>query len=136
TTIDIRCKKVSTENIVANYQEFFGYNEDGKEYADEDWNKFVSDCKKIVDANGSCEIVVIGSASKVPTSSFQNNQSLADKRAEKGKKKVIKGLKKAKIDVSKVTFTVSGKVRGPKYSGDFRNTKKYGPFQYIKLSAK
>jgi len=136
TTIDIRCKKVSLENIVASYQEFFGYNEDGKEYADEDWNTFISNCKKMVEANGACEVTVLGSASKVPTSTYKNNKSLAVKRAEKGKKKVIKGLKKAKIDVSKVTFKLDGKVQGPKYSGDFRNTKKYGPFQYIQLNAK
>ena len=136
TTQDVRCKKVSTENIVANYQEFFGYNEDGKEYEDEDWKKFVADCKKIVETNGSCTVTVLGSASKVPTSSYKNNQDLSEKRAAKAKKKAIKGLKKGGVDISKVTFNVTGKVQGPSYKGDFKNTKKYGPFQYIKLEAK
>ncbi|MBL4704480.1 MAG: PD40 domain-containing protein [Flavobacteriales bacterium] len=136
TTIDIRCRKNSTENITGSYQEYFGYNEDGKEYEDEDWAVFIANCKQIVKNKGECAITVVGSASKVPTSSYKNNQSLANKRADQAKRKVIRALKKARIDVSKITFTVNGKVQGPSYGGDFRNTKKYGPFQYIQLTAK
>lgn len=136
TNIDVRCKKIITTNITGFYQEFFGYNEDGKEYEDEDWKTFISNCAKIVKQNGTCDISVIGSASKVPTSTYKSNQDLADKRAGIAKKKVIRGLKKAGINVSKVNFTVVGKVQGPSYAGDFRSVKKYGPYQYIKLEAK
>ncbi len=136
TTIDVRCKKISSENLQANYQEFFGYNEDAKDYADADWKKFIADCGKMVETNGRCHIVITGSASKVPTRTWKTNSNLASKRAEQGEKKVLKDLKKAGVDVSKVTIELKSKVSGPKYVGDFQNTKKYGPYQFVKLEAK
>lgn len=79
---------------------------------------------------------VEGSASYVPTRTYKNNSDLSAKRANDGKEKLLKELKKRGVDTSKVKFvTENSRVQGPKYEGDFKNTEKYGKYQYLKMKA-
>jgi hypothetical protein len=136
STIDKRCKQYIVTDIQGNYEEFFGYNLDGKEQVDDKLNRFVSVCVDILNQNGRCSIDILGSASTVPTKTHKSNQHLAKKRADKGKRKISKALKKAKVDLSKIDFSVISKVQGPSYARDASDTKKYGPYQYVKITAK
>ena len=84
--------------------------------------------------NGKCVIDILGSASTVPTKTHKTNLILAQKRADKAKRKIQRALKKANIDTTKIEITVESKVQGPAYSEDARNRKKYGAFQYVSVS--
>jgi len=136
TTIDRRCKQFTASNLQANYQEFFGYNIEGADAIDKKLSDFVTICVDIIGQKGSCTIDILGSASTVPTKKHQNNKNLARKRANKAEKKISKALKRANIDLSKVNFNVDHKVQGPSYGGDASNEDKYGPYQYVKATAK
>ena len=39
-------------------------------------------------------------------------------------------------DVSKISFVKIAAVRGPVYESDYKNTKKYGLFQYVRVIAR
>ena len=39
-------------------------------------------------------------------------------------------------DASKINFVKISAVRGPIYETDYKNTKKYGPFQYVRVIAR
>ncbi|MBT4774937.1 MAG: hypothetical protein HON99_04395 [Crocinitomicaceae bacterium] len=132
----VRCNKYVAESITGSYQEFFGYNVDDKTQLSASFKKFISDSKKIYALNGKCVITILGSASTVPTKTHKTNLILAQKRADKAKKKIQRALKKANIDTGKIEITVESKVQGPAYSEDARNRKKYGAYQYVSVSVK
>ena len=135
TSQSVTCKKMT--NIVANYEKFYGYNIKGIESDEKRWQKFVDDATEIVNQNGVIHVTVEGSASYVPTATWKTNTILCKKRAEDGRLAVIDVLTKAGIDESKIKIdAVNSRVQGPKYRGDFVNTEKYGPYQYLKIKAK
>ena len=39
-------------------------------------------------------------------------------------------------DASKITFKLVYEVRGPIYEADYKNVKKYGKYQYVKVIAR
>ena len=56
--------------------------------------------------------------------------------ANEAKEMLMNKLKAAGVDLSKVKIVaINSVVQGPKYKGDFKDTEKYGKFQYIKLKA-
>ena len=56
--------------------------------------------------------------------------------ASEAKEMLINKLKTAGVDLSTVKIVaINSVVQGPKYKGDFKDTEKYGKFQYIKLKA-
>jgi len=136
TTVDKRCKQHTITGIRGDYEEFFGYNVAGKEQIDDKLNSFVAVCIDILNQNGRCAVDILGSASTVPTRTHKSNKDLAKKRADKAKRKISKALKRSKVDLSKIDFSVTSKVQGPSYAKDASNTKKYGPYQYVKITAK
>jgi hypothetical protein len=121
----------------ASYEKYYGYNKKGDLSANTSFSKFIRDVRKIIDAKGTTDIIIEGSASKVPTSSFKSNDELAKKRSTDAKNNVLNALKRKGVDVSKVNFiAIDSRVQGPNYSDDFKNTEKYGKYQYIKIFAK
>lgn len=139
TTRDVRCKssvvQVPGDLPSYEYQEFYGYNLKGVNKKEE-WKKYVSTVKELIEKRGYAQIEIEGSASYVPTKTYKNNQDLSAKRAADGKEKLLKELSKEGVDESKLKIiAVNNKVQGPKYSGDFKNTEKYGKYQYLKMKA-
>ena len=137
TTRDVRCK-TSTVNIQpVEFKKYYGYNLSGLTSEEERWNNFVKGVEAIIEARGFVQIDLIGSASKVPTRTFKNNQNLAENRSSKAMKFLKDELKKKGIKDDQIkVVTLQSKVQGPKYQGDFKNTEKYGPYQYIEIKAK
>jgi hypothetical protein len=39
-------------------------------------------------------------------------------------------------DASKINFLIFSAVRGPIYDADYQNTKKYSPYQYVRVIAR
>lgn len=84
----------------------------------------------------SFEITLDASASKVPTRTFKNNMSLAEKRAQNMVSILEDYISKNDALKGKVTIkTDKVGVNGPSYVyGTFKNKKKYVPFQYVKVN--
>lgn len=127
----------SGDIVPAGFTKYFGYNENQFGLEEKMYADFMASLQKIVAKKGSAEITILGSASRVPTRTFKNNQVLADKRAREAKEKILANAEKFNIDTSKLNFVkVSGAVQGPGYKGDFREGKdKYEKYQYIEVKA-
>lgn len=138
TTRDVRCK---TEVAVVGdlpsfeYERYYGYNKKGVD-SDASWKEYVETVVELIEKRGYAQIEIEGSASYVPTRTFKNNTELSTKRTQDGKDKLLAELKKQGVDTSKVkVVAVNSRVQGPKYGGDFKDTEKYGKYQYLKMKA-
>lgn len=136
TTRNVRCKSetVTYEPVV--YQKFYGYNLKGVDSDEEMWDTYVSGVIALIEKRGYAKIDIEGSASYVPTRKWKTNDNLSKQRTEDGKEMLMNELKKRKVDTSKVKIgVINSIVQGPKYNKDFKNTDKYGKFQYLKMKA-
>ena len=88
----------------------------------------------LIEKNGQAKVVIEASASKVPTKTFGTNENLSNKRMEDARTRLLEAVAARGKDNTKLLLeAVNSKVQGPKYDGDFRNTDKYGKFQFVKL---
>lgn len=116
------------------YKHYFSYNENEAE--DEgDWNGLID---AIVSKTKECNptVKVLSSASQVPTRAFATNKELAQSRADKMEEKIKAAVVAKGGDASKINFVKVSAVRGPVYATDYQNTKKYKPYQYVRIIAK
>lgn len=125
------------EGEPADFKRIFGYNENIVELEEEMFVQFIANVKAIMDAKGQVILNVEGSASKVPTRTYGNNQKLADLRAENTKQRIIRYVERIGGNPEKLVFeTVEGKVQGPAYRGDYQAVDKYKQYQYVKIHAR
>lgn len=125
TVKDVKCGDKIT------FKHFFEYN--ANEVGDEgDWNAFI---EGVISKTKECTptIKVLSSASQVPTRAFSGNRELAQTRADKMEEKIKAAITAKGGDISKVNFEKHAAVRGPAYESDYQNTKKYGPYQYVRV---
>jgi hypothetical protein len=120
------------------FDKFFGYNEKDIGLDESRFQLFMNDMIDMINKNGYASIEVEGSASRVPTTTWVNNDKLANKRAQDAVNLVMNELDKRGIDRNKVKVTsVQGLIQGPKYKGDFEaNRSVYEQFQYIRILAR
>ncbi len=115
----------------ADFTRYFAYNIKAINNADADFTALID---KIAASNGQVTITINGSASKVPTSLFsRSNDKLAKLRASDAQSAIKNALKAKKIDITKITFTVSNSVQGPNYQNDATDQVKYEKFQFVKV---
>ena len=118
-------------------EHYFGYNKNKLTPEKGALNEFLTKISDQISAGrDEVTIYVESSASRVPTSTYNNNENLARVRANNIKQtiedyvaqnEVLKG--KVKVEIKKTG------VNGPAYNpGELNNLAKYGPFQYIKLN--
>lgn len=83
------------------------------------------------------DITIEASASHVPTKTYGTNDKLSTLRMEEASKQLIDAVKAAGKDPKGLLLgSVNHLVQGPKYKGDYKNTDKYGKYQYVKLKAR
>lgn len=118
---------------------YFEYNANKLSYEEGELHDFVkaieqqllSGCKAIT-------IRIYSSASTVPTAAFGgSNKVLSEVRAKNMKASLIfyfsnKTTLGDRVKVEIVSSTISG----PKYANDYKNRKKYRPYQYVKLKTR
>lgn len=117
------------------YKLNFGYNANDGETTS-DWDVLID---AIVSKTKDCnpQVKIMSSASQVPTKLYNsNNKQLADSRADKMEEKIKSAVAAKGADVTKIKFVKVAAVRGPVYENDAQNTKKYIPFQYVKVIAR
>ncbi len=116
------------------FKQNFGYNVNDIDEK-KDWEVLVD---AIVSKTKECNptVKIISSASQVPTRLFSSNKELAKSRASKMEDKIRAAVTAKGGDVSKISFVKIAAVRGPVYESDYKNIKKYGPFQYVRVIAR
>lgn len=136
TVRNVRCKSEVVTYAPVVFQKYYGYNLKGVDSDEVKWEKYIAGVIDLIEKRGYAKVDIEGSASYVPTRTWKSNDILCKKRAEDGKQLLMNELKKRNIDTSKVKIgVVNSIVQGPKYSKDFKNTDKYGKFQYLKMKA-
>jgi hypothetical protein len=121
----------------ATFKRYFGYNEHAVALEEEVFQNFMEQVKRLSESKNEVKIEVMGSASKVPTKSFGNNEKLAKLRADDAVKRIKDHAQKMGIDASKLNFIeVNHKVDGPAYRGDYKaGFENYRKFQFIDIRA-
>ncbi|MDB4710645.1 hypothetical protein OAF16_02845 [Flavobacteriales bacterium] len=131
-------KSQNNQSTIApvNFQIFYGYNEKGISSEQEKFNAFIDGINEIITINGKVQIELEGSASSVPTKSYNSNKNLANQRTINAKQFLSDRLVKLGVDISKFKIVSENSlVQGPKYIGDYVNKEKYAKYQYIKITA-
>jgi len=117
------------------FMNYFNYNKNKLVVDKGDLKKFVKDVEKqLKDGRPSITINVYSSASKVPTKTYETNEKLAQIRAE-NMKYDLSTYFESKVEFrGKVNVViVSAIVDGPDYVEDFKDLKKYRPYQFVGL---
>jgi Tol biopolymer transport system component len=117
---------------------YFGYNKKSIDINAKNYQDFITALSKCLGKNPSFEIEVESSASKVPTTTYQNNENLAMLRAKDATDKILASLIKNGLEKSGIHFTAArSMVQGPEYNNDFiQNRTTYEQYQYIKVRVK
>ncbi len=120
------------------FDKYFGYNEKDINLEETRFKLFMNDLMDMIAKNGSVELELEGSASRVPTTTWKTNDILANNRANDAKELIMLELDKRGIDKSKVRISsVKGLIQGPRYNGDFESNKSmYEKYQYIRILVK
>jgi len=124
------------DNSIGTYKKLYSY--DSNKF---DTNNpiFIALIDKVINekGNGKIYLEIESSASRVPTNVYSSNTKLALSRGEKAKEVIIEALKAKGIKEDKIIVrAIKPIVSGPKYNGDYKNTRKYGEFQYVKVTLK
>ena len=120
--------------FIDEYAKYYAYNVKDIDQAEAEWKKFIDSVVGIMDKDGSARLVIEASASHVPTKTFGTNENLSNQRMEDARKRLIEAVTARGKDTSKLLLeAVNHRVQGPAYKGDFKNTEKYGKFQFVKL---
>lgn len=112
------------------YKRYFGY--DLKISDPASWQSFADSLIVYWSLGNKLDIEIVGSASKVPTNSYDSNEKLAKKRAQELESKLLKYLVSKGVNEYEIIIHLSFSVNGPAYRGDFEDKEKYGPYQYVK----
>lgn len=119
------------------YAKFYVYNAKDIDQNEQRWKEFVDVVVGLIEKNGKANIVIEASASKVPTKTFGTNENLSRQRMEDARARLLEAVKARGKDETKLYLeAVNNLVQGPKYTGDYKNTEKYGKFQYAKLKVR
>ena len=119
---------------VGEYAKYYAYNIKDIDQAEADWKSFIDKVVGVMDKDGSARIVIEASASRVPTKTFGTNENLSNQRMEDARKRLLEAVSGRGKDAAKLMLeAVTHKVQGPRYEGDYKNTEKYGKYQFVKL---
>ncbi len=113
---------------------YFGYNQNKLKVDRGDLRDFVKDAEKqLKEGRDRMTMVIVASASNVPTVSFESNQKLAEARANNLKYDLIKYFTRKGL-VDRITVVVKeAQVQGPDYADDAQEKGKYEPFQFVEM---
>jgi hypothetical protein len=122
--------KPQTENLT--FFSNFEYNVKGGSAVESAMFKaFIYDLAELLADKTVKKIVITGSASKVPTARFNNNQELANLRAKNLEKAIISGLSALGVTLPKDLLELQGLVQGPEYNSDAQqNIEVYKKYQF------
>lgn len=112
------------------YKEHFGYNSDRSDKGS--YEEMLGRIQKRIEKDGKVTVHVEGSASKVPTSSFSSNKSLAKRRASKMVRTLKRRSRANDLPLKKIRFETEAKVQGPAYEKGMEEDE-FIPYQYVSV---
>lgn len=114
---------------------FFGYNKNQLNPEKGALNVFLDSLQNQIDrGRTNIELKINSSASEVPTKTFNNNEVLAEKRANELKDLLTQYFTKKGLQDSIDILINKVEVSGPAYDKDYTDIEKYAPFQYASIS--
>jgi hypothetical protein len=123
--------------VAAEFTKYHDYNETDIDLNATDWKDFAAKVVALMDKQPTINVTIEASASHVPTKTYGNNDKLSNTRMEKARKALLDAVKAAGKDTQTLKLSsVTHLVQGPKYRGDYKNTTKYGKFQYVKMTVR
>lgn len=123
--------------VAAEYVKFHGYNQTAIGTEDANWKEFINKVLALMDKQEKVDLIIESSASHVPTKTYGTNDKLSNERMEVARQALLDAVRAAGKDTKNLMLSsVKHLVQGPKYRGDYKNTEKYGAFQYVKLKAR
>ncbi len=133
--------KVSTRSNIPGktlFKAHFGYNKNRIDPSSEDFRKFTEKVAERIEQKGYVKLNIEGSASKVPTQTYDSNLILSSKRVENAKTIILETLKNMGYEEGAIRFdNLSTLVQGPNYSDDAQKKKdRYERFQYVRVTWK
>ncbi len=124
-------------SFAAEYVKYHEYNETEINANDPKWTEFTGKVVDLLAKNGTVKVTIEASASHVPTKTYGTNDKLSNTRMEVARKGLLDAVKAAGQDPNGLLLeSVNHLVQGPKYKGDYKNTEKYGKFQFVKLKVR
>jgi hypothetical protein len=122
---------------VDEFVKYYAYNAKDIDQSEARWRTFMDAVASVVERNGEARIVIEASASKVPTRTFGTNERLSQSRMDDARKRLVEAAQARGIDPAKLKLeAVNSLVQGPRYLGDFKDTEKYGKYQFVKLKVR
>lgn len=119
------------------FAKYYAYNVKDIDQAEARWVQFIDVVAGLIEKNGEARVVIEGSASKVPTKTFGTNENLSRQRMEDARVRLVEAVRARGLDPDKLRLeAVNNLVQGPRYQGDFKDTEKYGKYQYVKLKVR
>ncbi len=123
--------------FAAEFVKYHGYNENDIDTNDPKWTEFASKVVDLLAKEGKVKVTIEASASHVPTKTYGTNDKLSNLRMEVARKALLDAVRAAGKDPKDLLLeSVNHLVQGPKYQGDFKDTGKYGKFQFVKLKVR
>ncbi len=115
--------------------EYFGYNKHTIDREAEPFNTFMEEVERRIREKGKVSLNIEGSASKVPTTTYESNLELALERLKKARDLILDELRSRGYGVEKVNFAkTNASVQGPDYEDDAKNADKYRQYQYVSFA--
>ena len=119
------------------FVKYYAYNVKDIDQNEQRWKEFIDVVARLISEKGEAKVVIEASASKVPTKTFGTNENLSRQRMEDARSRLVEAVKARGLDPDKLRLeAVNNLVQGPRYQGDYKNTDKYGKFQYAKLKVR
>lgn len=119
------------------YEKYYAYNKKDIDVNEAEWKRFIDSVVGLLDKNGKVHVVIEASASHVPTKTYGTNEALSNKRMEDARARLVEAVRaRGKNADDLLLEAVNHLVQGPKYAHDYKNTEKYGRFQYVKLKVR
>lgn len=119
------------------FAKYYAYNVKDIDQTEARWVQFIDIVAGLIQKNGEAKVVIEGSASKVPTKTFGTNENLSRQRMEDARSRLVEAVRARGLDPDNLRLeAVNNLVQGPRYQGDFKDTEKYGKYQYVKLKVR
>lgn len=126
------------KGVIVYFQKYFPYNATEIDQNNPELRSFINDVANVIEKRGFAQIIINSSASKVPTSTFENNSVLTKKRAY-ATRQMLEGVLKARgLSENNYNFVdINTLITGPEYKGDAANSRSlYEKHQYVRIFIK
>ncbi len=131
---------VDQKELLASYEplkmkHFFGYNKNQLDPEKGALKIFLDSLQQQIDrGRSSVELTINSSASEVPTKTFENNEVLAQKRANELKQLLINYFEEQELNNVVDVIVDDIQVAGPEYQEDWMDIEKYAPYQFASIN--